>query len=555
MTKEIVKNLGGGQNNKQSIGKLQDNKLVIIAAIIIVLQIIAAILVGFQKREYHIDEIYSYNFSNSAEAEKFSRADWLIGKWVDGAEFDEIVTVQEGERFNYEAPYRNTSLDAHPPLYYWALHTVCSLFPDSFSIWLGVGLNLLFFIISEIFIFLISKELINTEMFKLLPMLLYGFSFYAIDTIIFARMYMLLTMFTMIFVYQNLKLMKGEITIRRLIPLCITIYLGAMTQYYFLVFAFWGCLIFIGYLLKNRRYKEMIGYAVGALLSVVLMFVSFPYVIEHVTGSETNNIGNEVTRSLFDFKLWIIQLYNLIKTLIYRISSIQMISIVIVVFFVGFVVILMLKARREKVSPMQYLKKRELTWIFTAFVFTVITIAKIGGDYVYLRYIYFIIPLMYVCVIEVIDCLIAHYKKLQLLIMSLAICFAVTNCIVGIMTKSSEYLQIRTAEETKKVTEYKDTDLIVIVSERGGTAELTGNFTKIREFDSVYVNELDAVRSEQILTNSVEENGECVVYIPTDTYWIKGYHAESVLKELIGAKEWSYSKISNGSLGEYYLVK
>lgn len=83
--------------NRQSISKSRDKKLAAAAAIIIVLQIIAAIFVGFQKQEYHIDEIYSYNFSNSAEAEKFSRADWLIGKWVDGADFDEIVTVQEGK--------------------------------------------------------------------------------------------------------------------------------------------------------------------------------------------------------------------------------------------------------------------------------------------------------------------------------------------------------------------------------------------------------------------------------------------------------------------------
>ena len=53
----------------------------------------------------------------------------------------------------------------------------------------------------------------------------------------------------------------------------------------------------------------------------------------------------------------------------------------------------------------------------------------------------------------------------------------------------------------------------------------------------------------------IEENGKCVIYVPTDTYWISGYDAEEVLKELIGTKELSYSKISNGSLGEYYLVE
>lgn len=514
-----------------------------------------ALFVGFQKQEYHIDEIYSYNFSNSVKAEKFAEADWLKTKWIDGNEFDELVTVQEGERFNYAAPYRNTALDAHPPLYYWALHTVCSMFPDSFSKWLGIGLNLLFFVVTEVFIFLISRELIHTKIFQLLPVILYGFSLYAVDTITFIRMYMLLTMLTMIFVYQSLKIMKKSVTIKTMVPLCITIYLGAMTQYYFLVFAFWGCLSFLIYLLKNKRFKEMITYAVGALTSVILMFLSFPYVVEHVTGSETNNIGNEVTRALFDFKLWLIQLYNLVKATIYKISSIPVISIAIVAFVIVLIIVLLLKAYKEKSFNKRLFKTRELVWIFAAFMLSVITIAKVGGDYVYLRYIYFIIPLMYIGVIVVIDYLSINYKKLQTVLMGLALCFAVTNCIVGIVCKSSEYLQISTAKETDRVTEYKDLNIIMVASDLNRSAELTGNFTKIREFDSVYINELEPILSEHVFEDCIEENGKCVIYVPTDTYWISGYDAEEVLKELIGTKELFYSKISNGSLGEYYLVE
>ena len=48
---------------------------------------------------------------------------------------------------NYKYVYDLQSYDVHPPVYYFMLHTVCSVMPGVFSMWQGIGLNILFSLI------------------------------------------------------------------------------------------------------------------------------------------------------------------------------------------------------------------------------------------------------------------------------------------------------------------------------------------------------------------------------------------------------------------------
>lgn len=64
-------------------------------------------------------------------------------------------------------------------------------------------------------------------------MILYGFSKFAVDTCVYIRMYILLTMFAAIFVYIHIFMCKKGIGRFKIGAIMCTIYFGAMTQYYF----------------------------------------------------------------------------------------------------------------------------------------------------------------------------------------------------------------------------------------------------------------------------------------------------------------------------------
>ena len=107
---------------------------------------------AFNKQDAHSDETWSYGLSNShnnpfifAENDKTTIRNF--NEWISSDVFVDYLTVQEGERFDYASVWYNQKYDDHPPLFYVLLNTVCSFFPNSYSLWYGYIINVLAFII------------------------------------------------------------------------------------------------------------------------------------------------------------------------------------------------------------------------------------------------------------------------------------------------------------------------------------------------------------------------------------------------------------------------
>lgn len=528
-----------------------DKKRTYIVLLIIIVQIATMLYFASYKKDYHIDEIYSYVLSNSFDADKISTADWMWDQWINGNEFNEFVTVQENERFAFDKVYYNNSTDCHPPLFYWALHTMCSFFPNQFSKWFGLSLNFLYFAIAGFFIYLISNELItNSKWLKLLPLILYGFSPFAVDTVLFIRMYMMLTMFASVLTYIHIRIFKYGCTVGRAVLTFLIIFLGSMTQYYFIVFSFWSALFCGVYLLRQKKVKQAVIYGVGCIMGVVLMLISYPYAIIQATGSSTNNIGNEVSRNLLNFKLWFHQIKSLGYSIVSRISYVYIVSIAVFVVLAIIMVLLFV----------EYIKATRLTntppmifWIFFSFAMSFITIAFIGGEYVYLRYILFIIPLIYIFCIIVIDDAKIDNKLVKQVIIVCMCCFVAGNAAVGMKFKLTDYLFTSTHESVQQLKKYKY-DKCLVVSDQPSAAISTGNLTRLNQFEKIYMASKKSLVEKGVLQECLYDN-EFILYIPTDTYWVRGYISKDLLSELLKGQSVKPELISKGFLGEYYLIK
>ena len=519
----------------------------LVLCVLIALQACLMVYLGFQKQEFHIDEIYSYVFSNSTNAETFSAADWLLDEWTTGAAFDELTTVQEGEQFRLDAPYYNTSLDCHPPLYYWALHIVCSMMPNTFTKWTGLGLNIGLFAITQVFVYLCACQLISSRRLRLAAVALYGFSALAINTVLYIRMYELLTLLTVIYVYLNLLILRDGVSLRRMILAAVVLYLGAMTQYYFLLFAFWSALIIGVRLLMDRKIKDALIFGACTILAVVLMLVSFPYAIEQATGSPTNNIGNEVARSALNMGLWVHQIYYLCKDTLegfcfsnkLNLAFLGLLALTVVVTFVQ-----AKKPRKELLGSLGF----DVPWLMGSFVLTFLTVAKVGGEYVYPRYIFYVIPVAYLAGLTALERIAAPSKeadgevgrvelrtsKTVELGVAALLAIAVVASIRVCQTGSPSFTYKPDAEETAAVKQYDDLPLVVMLAlDSEGDVELTGNYTKVRLFDQVFVGARKEVVDDGVLADCIREHGSCLLYIPTDTYWIEGFERDEVIEELV----------------------
>lgn len=288
------------------------------AAFLLLLAVQLAVLVyyGGRKSGFHEDEFYSY-YSTNKTAGLFVND----RQWVERDDFGNDFVVLLGERFRYGIVKQMQSWDVHPPFYYYVLHTVCSLFPGVFDKWLGIAVNLLayvpcFFLLAGIvYRSAYADAEPGNEAARRRAVFLafavcaaWGFSAAVISGVMFIRMYQWLTLFVLLCAYLHVRAIEDqEFGAGFLLPLIPTVFLGFMTQYYYIIFHFFMgvgmCFLFI----RNRRIKELLLYGASCGIGLLAAVLYYPSSLSHIfrgyrgteAVSEFGNAGNTVERLRF----------------------------------------------------------------------------------------------------------------------------------------------------------------------------------------------------------------------------------------------------------------
>lgn len=269
--------------------------------LLLVFQLVTMVYFSVQKEGFHLDEIYSYGLSNSYYIPFLDRTPEFETEWLDGNTFKDYVIVQPDERFAYDSVIYNQEQDVHPPLFYLLLHTICSIFYGTFSKWTGLGLNLFIFLLIELALFKLAKSLTQDLTAAFFTVAMYGFSIGAVDTITYIRMYALLTLWVILFIYahrwiwESGKNVVGEATWKDTLLLFLLTVLGTLTQYYFLIFAFFFCGCTCLYLLTSKQWKSMLRYGLFEVLGVVFSGLLFPAMWSHLI---SGNLGKEMIANM-----------------------------------------------------------------------------------------------------------------------------------------------------------------------------------------------------------------------------------------------------------------
>lgn len=285
---------------------------VLILAVIIVLQIanITNVIVN-KKKGYHSDEIYSYGLSNSfyqpfISSDYFSQTEYKnVDEWISGQMLRDYVTVQPGETFRYDSVWYNQANDRHPPLYYAVLHTICSFFPNTYSPVFGYIINYICFIVMQIFLYKLALNMLKSKYLALLLCCFWGFSTGATDLTIFIRMYCMLAMMTVIFMYLHSEMYRisrqsgQKPPLKMYIALMVITTLGALTQYMFLIVAFFTAVFFCVYYLVKRQFKIFLKYGFSILGGTVLSVLIFPYTIPHLLWESSNQSVTSFSHQLY----------------------------------------------------------------------------------------------------------------------------------------------------------------------------------------------------------------------------------------------------------------
>ncbi|MVX56460.1 YfhO family protein [Parasutterella muris] len=321
------------------INKIYDNDkknayFTILFCSLVLLQLLLLFYFGNQKKGFFIDELWSYNLSNSYMFPFIGDAKDYFGRWLPSSFFLDSLTVQPDQKFEYGSVFASQAADVHPPLYYYLFHTISSLTRGVFSKWQGLILNFIFFAGNQFILWKISNQLIKDKIISLFIVAFYGFSVSALSTFLIIRMYALLTFFTLLITYLIILFdRKKRIPIALCVAITLSYFLGFHTQYYFVIYAFFISAFYCIFLLLIKKYNKLFIFISCTLLGIFSSIICFTPSLHHIfdgyRGKEAfSNFGSAGFIQKVDYYLNA-QLSQSIFLLLFGLSSILLLFLLL----------------------------------------------------------------------------------------------------------------------------------------------------------------------------------------------------------------------------------
>lgn len=235
---------------------------------------------GRQKAYLMCDELFTYTSSNNAEIQAF---DMPLNEWLDKGWYLSQCAAMEEHTFEYAIPYRNQAADVHPPLYYILMHTLSSFVPGKISFAAGVGLNIFFMLGCTILLYCLTKEIFGNTKIALLTASLFGITYGACNMVLFIRMYTMFAFLLLVHAYIYIHFLeKSELTWKSYLFLGITLILGVLTHYYFILAAFFLVVWYFIKLWYKKRFREECIFHVSIEVCALICLMIFPAMWKHI---------------------------------------------------------------------------------------------------------------------------------------------------------------------------------------------------------------------------------------------------------------------------------
>lgn len=438
--------------------------------VLLLIQLVIMAFWGNAKKGFFVDELWSYGLANSYYHPHIFSDEALEDKWVDEKYLSGYIEVDEGERFCYGSVIYNMSNDAHPPIYFMVLHTVCSLFPGTFSKWYGIIPNMLYFLMAQLLLYRLSGKIFKDKWLALLPCAAWGFSSAAISFVLFIRMYMLSTMCGLLTLNLHLDLMEKEQKRRPVLMWFAVLgisFLGYMCHYFYFIFAFFLSAFYMLFLLVQKNWKRMVWYASAMGGSLLLTAFVFPAAYVNLFGNRyTQNAASNM--SVIDFLYKLYQYAKIVMKDLFANSNILLAVILVVVLTA--LVLFVVKTVKNRTYREQQSVNIWFFWICAGTVICYYVLAvKIAPSYSN-RYVSTLYPLIFLLLIWLIHMVWGERKAAGF---SMTILAAVILIVIGLGSQSRcvDFVYAETEANEAAVEPYIETDVYFV----------TYNFYKVTE--------------------------------------------------------------------------
>ncbi|GHU88421.1 hypothetical protein AGMMS49941_12590 [Deferribacterales bacterium] len=285
-------------------------------AVIVAVQVLVILFYAGQKNDLSYDEVATYYrannsaVNNSPSAVNPLHADRDAGNanWRSHKELFEAMTAQPDERLSHFNKLR-TRTSVHSQLHYMQLHLLSLLFPNTFSVYLGVAINIMWFVGVCIVVYAISKRFLAGKL-ALLPLVFWGFSGAAVSMGTYIRAYSMAVFFYTLLVYIALiMLTKPRLSLRFCAVLALTFFFGFDAHNYFIFWFAGVALIPIVYMLWQRRYTGIAKCAVSLAFAIAGYYIFNPAFLSALRTFSGNSLVNGIS-GILEYFVGYVRLLN-----------------------------------------------------------------------------------------------------------------------------------------------------------------------------------------------------------------------------------------------------
>ena len=274
----------------------------IVFCLIFIVSLALNLFYGFQKAGFHEDEYYTYYSSNRSLGLYQPDREWQDRQTI----LDEFA-VREGEGFRYGMVKLVQSWDVHPPVYYFIVHTLCSLVPGEFTKWPGLITNLIAFAVSFVLLCLLMERLKLPFMVEVITLIFWGVNPQTVSCNMLIRMYAWLTTVIIACGYFHVRLIQDydnnrmelkSLFLKSILPIMAVSYLGFLIQYFYIFFfVAIGASVTCWMVFVRKDIKEAVLYVLSCGLSLGLAVLTYPSSLSHMFGGYR---GTGASGSFFD---------------------------------------------------------------------------------------------------------------------------------------------------------------------------------------------------------------------------------------------------------------
>ena len=560
---------------KKGINKLVDRvektNIYIIFAIVLFVQIVFMVYYCDMKQEFFVDEIWSYGLSNSYYKAQLWDNNDLNHLKISADLIKNYLTVNPTERFKFGSVIYNQTHDAHPPLFYMVLHFISSMFPETFSKWYGLIPNIFYFCVAMFLLMRITRCLSKNNILSVAVLVLYGFSIGAVNTVTYVRMYMLLTLWCLLFLLQNIKLyQKDKVELRDIILLIIATFGGLYTHFFFIIFACPIVCMYLLYVIKEKEIKKAVGYIVSGSIGGIAALGLFPTYLNKLSGNDGNLNSTGTHSNIKNFSDWGERIgiyWKKVSSELFGSLWIIILIIIAILFLACFVCNVLYKIRIVDNNGKKYLniennniekgiyielKKKHI--IFASIIITVtfyfVLVAKITV-YMSNRFVMCIYPLAILIMSVLIWKVLSVYTKCMT---KRAVIFGIVCVLIGgltYFTNDPEYLYADKGDNTKTLEAYTDKPVVYVYA--SAYRILDNALNLMRTENDIYQTKVESLKKN--IKNIDNSSDEMILYVDTlldGTDMSVDECAKYVKKEL---NYKTISQIGNDEMSVIYCLK